>query len=100
MRRNSRRQGSVSRSRRSRRSLASRRGRGSRRISARLGRGRGRYSRRRSGSRYASRRGRRIRNRSSIARRRSYEAPTTSSVPGPTNNRRAELKRRYPEVRH
>jgi hypothetical protein len=100
MSRSARRRSSVSRSRRSRRSLASRRGRGSRRIYARLGRGRGRYSRRRSGSRYASRRSRRIRSRSTIARQRPYEAPTTSSAPAPTNNRRAELKRRYPEVRH
>jgi hypothetical protein len=100
MSRNARRRGSASRSRRSRRSLASRRGRGSRRIYARSGRGRGRYSRRRSRSRYASRRGGRTRSRSTIARQPSYEAPTTSSAPGPTNNRRAELKRRYPEIRH
>ena len=92
--RDSRRHSRVFRSRRQ--------ARGSR-SSSRSARNRGRVSSRHSLARRRTERfGRRGRGRHdlAIARVQPRSSTSASAAPGPTNNRRAELKRRYPEIRH
>jgi hypothetical protein len=92
--RSSRRHSKVSSSRR-----VARGSRSSRRVARNRGRVSGRH---RYGRRGSARLGRRSSARHARATRRVRQSPSTglAAAPGPTNNRRAELKRRYPEIRH